>query len=170
MAGSHVFGFAKDSREVEGYAAELEATIESVKKMKKLGIRVLVGGDYGLNITPHGTYAKDLEYFVKFFGFSQFEALRAATKHGGLAFMPDGGLGTLTAGNLADVVLIGGNPLEEIQISEDEEREMETGNPDYHFLNRFFCFPQQGSSDCQNGKKGGSIQVIIQPTVMVAHA
>ena len=93
-----------------------------VKKMKKLGVRVLVGGDYGLNITPHGTYAKDLEYFVKFFGFSQFEALRAATKHGGEAFMPEGGLGTLTAGSLADVVLIDGNPLEEVEILQDKSK------------------------------------------------
>ena len=117
-----MFGFAKDSPEVEGYAAELEATIDSVKKMKKLGIRILVGGDYGLNITPHGTYAKDLEYFVKFFGFSQFDALRAATKHGGEAFMPDGSLGTITAGSLADIVLIDGNPLEEIQILQDKSK------------------------------------------------
>ena len=36
--------------------------------------------------------------------------------------MPDGGLGTLTAGNLADVVLIDGNPLEEIQILQDKSK------------------------------------------------
>ena len=90
--------------------------------MKKLGIRILVGGDYGLNITPHGTYAKDLEYFVKFFGFSEFDALRAATKHGGEAFMPDGSLGTMTAGSLADIILIDGNPMEEIQILQDKSK------------------------------------------------
>ena len=52
------FGFETGSPEHEGYAAELEATQQSVKRMREAGIRVLVGGDYGLNITPHGTYAK----------------------------------------------------------------------------------------------------------------
>ena len=82
-------------------AAELAATQESVKRMRDVGVRVLVGGDYGLNITPHGTYAKELEYFTEYFGFSTGEALQAATKHGGEAFMPEGGLGTLEPGSLA---------------------------------------------------------------------
>jgi imidazolonepropionase-like amidohydrolase len=110
------FGFETGSSEHEGYAAELEATQQSVKRMRDLGIRVLVGGDYGLNITPHGTYAKELEYFTEYFGFSPGEALQAATKHGGEAFMPEGGLGTLEPGNLADLVVVKGNPLEEISI------------------------------------------------------
>ena len=33
--------------------------------MHKRGIRILPGGDYGFAWTPHGTNAKDLEYFVK---------------------------------------------------------------------------------------------------------
>ena len=42
-----------------------------------------VGGDYGLNITPHGTQAKELEYFVDLFGLSPAEALLCATRGGG---------------------------------------------------------------------------------------
>ena len=57
-------GFDENSREVIAYKKELEETIISYKKMQAAGIRILVGGDYGLNITPHGTYAKDLEYYV----------------------------------------------------------------------------------------------------------
>ncbi len=110
------FGFETGSREHEGYAAELDATQVSVKRMREVGIRVLVGGDYGLNITPHGTYAKELEYFTEYFGFSAGEALQAATKHGGEAFMPDGRLGTLEAGKIADMVIVKGNPLEDITL------------------------------------------------------
>ena len=36
--------------------------------------------------------------------------------------MPEGGLGTLTAGSLADVVLIDGNPLEEVEILQDKSK------------------------------------------------
>ena len=113
------FGFATGSPEHKGYAAELEATQASVKRMREAGIRVLVGGDYGLNITPHGTYAKELQYFTDYFGFSAGEALQAATKHGGEAFMPDGSLGTLEAGKIADMVIVKGNPLEQIGVLQD---------------------------------------------------
>ena len=89
--------------------------------MREAGIRVLVGGDYGLNITPHGTYAKELQYFTDYFGFSPGEALQAATKHGGEAFMPDGSLGTLEAGKIADMVIVKGNPLEQISVLQDAD-------------------------------------------------
>ena len=45
--------------------------------MHKRGIRVLPGGDYGFAWTPHGTNAKDLEYFVKYLGFTPMEAIAA---------------------------------------------------------------------------------------------
>ena len=115
------FGFATGSPEHKGYAAELEATQASVKRMREAGIRVLVGGDYGLNITPHGTYAKELQYFTDYFGFSAGEALQAATKHGGEAFMPNGSLGTLEAGKIADMVIVKGNPLEQIVVLQDAD-------------------------------------------------
>ena len=115
------FGFATGSPEHKGYAAELEATQASVKRMREAGIRVLVGGDYGLNITPHGTYAKELQYFTDYFGFSAGEALQAATKHGGEAFMPDGSLGTLEAGKIADMIIVKGNPLEQIGVLQDAD-------------------------------------------------
>ena len=115
------FGFETGSREQEGYAAELEATQQSVKRMRDVGVKVLVGGDYGLNITPHGTYATELQYFTDYFGFSAGQALQAATKHGGEAFMPEGHLGTLEAGKIADMVVLNDNPLEDITILQDPD-------------------------------------------------
>ena len=115
-------GFDENSREVIAYRKELEETIISYKKMQAAGIRILVGGDYGLNITPHGTYAKDLEYYVTHFGFTNAEAIHSATRLGGLAMHPDGSLGTLEGGKLADLVVIDGNPLEDITVLQDHDR------------------------------------------------
>ncbi len=115
-------GFSENSREVIAYRNELEETIVSYKRMKEAGIRILVGGDYGLNITPHGTYAKDLEYYVNHFGFTNAEALHSATRLGGIAMHPDGSLGTLEEGKLADLIVIDGNPLEDITILQDHDR------------------------------------------------
>jgi len=41
--------------------------------MRKRGIRAVIGGDYGFDMTPQGTNARDLEHFVKLFGCSAAE-------------------------------------------------------------------------------------------------
>lgn len=115
-------GYKNDSREVIEYQKELEETISSYKKMKEAGIKILVGGDYGLDIAPHGTYAKDLEYYVNLFGFSNAEALHCATSLGGEAMSNDGLLGKLDEGKLADLVIIDGNPLEDITVLQDHKK------------------------------------------------
>jgi imidazolonepropionase-like amidohydrolase len=59
--------------------------------MRKRGIRVVIGGDYGFDITPQGANARDLEHFVKLFGYSPSEALACATRIGAeLMDMGDG--------------------------------------------------------------------------------
>ena len=113
------------SREVvvaQGYEAEIEATVASVQKLREAGVKLVVGGDYGISIAPHGTYAKDLEYFVDLFGMSPAEALICACRHGGLAADPDGGRGVLEPGALADLVIVDGDPLNDITVLQDHDR------------------------------------------------
>tara|TARA_B100001057_G_scaffold150016_1_gene149978 strand:- start:3917 stop:5203 length:1287 start_codon:yes stop_codon:yes gene_type:complete len=122
LENAEKMGFKSDSREVLEYQKEVEETISSYRKMKEAGIKILVGGDYGLDIAPHGTYAKDLEHYVNLFGFSNAEALHCATSLGGEAMGNDGLLGTLEEGKLADLVIIDGNPLEDITILQDHKK------------------------------------------------
>ena len=122
LENAEKMGFKSDSREVIGYQREVEETISSYKKMKEAGIKILVGGDYGLDIAPHGTYAKDLEHYVNLFGFSNAEALHSATSLGGEAMDNNGSLGTLEEGKLADLVIIDWNPLEDITVLQDHKK------------------------------------------------
>jgi len=115
-------GVSKDTVRAQGYEDEIEATIASVGKLRAAGVRLVIGGDYGISIAPHGTYAKDLEYFVDLFGMSPAEALICATRYGGLAMDPTGRLGTLEAGSLADFVIVAGNPLTDIRVLQDHSR------------------------------------------------
>ncbi|HKU94912.1 MAG TPA: amidohydrolase family protein, partial [Vineibacter sp.] len=64
------FGITRQKAIDMGYEIELAAAAESLKKMHKRGIRVLPGGDYGFAFTPHCENARDLEYFVKYLGFT----------------------------------------------------------------------------------------------------
>lgn len=112
-------GISKDTVRAQGYEAEIEATVETVKKLMKADVKLVVGGDYGISIAPHGTYAKDLEYFVDLFGMTCAQALLCATRNGGLAFNDDGQLGTLALDTLADLLIVDGNPLEDIRVLQD---------------------------------------------------
>jgi len=90
--------------------------------MHKRGIRVLTGGDYGFAWTPHGTNAKDLEYFVDMVGFSPMEAIQAATKYGGQIMGMGNELGMIREGYLADMLLVDGDPLADVRILQDRKR------------------------------------------------
>jgi imidazolonepropionase-like amidohydrolase len=98
---------------------ELAVTVDVVGHMRKRGIRVLPGGDYGFPYTPHGTYARDLWLFVKILGFSAMDTIVAATKLGGEIMGRPGELGVVTTGALADLLLVDGDPLANIEILQD---------------------------------------------------
>ena len=118
----HEIGLSRAMMEARGYQRELDETISAVKRLREVGVRLLIGGDYGLSITPHGTNAKDLEYFVDLFGMSPAEALLCATRDGGLAMDPTGMLGTLESGTMADLVIVDGDPTRDITMLQHEER------------------------------------------------
>lgn len=105
-----------------GYPRELEAAIESMRAMRRRGIRILPGGDYGFAWTPHGTNARDLEYFVSQVGMSPMEALLSATAWGGPMMKMGKQLGYIREGCLADILLIDGDPLVDITVLQKKER------------------------------------------------
>jgi imidazolonepropionase-like amidohydrolase len=116
------WGITPEVAQRMGYHRELETAVESLRKMKKRGIRILPGGDYGFAWIKHGTNAKDLEYFVKYLGFSPMEALVAATKLGGEIMMKGGELGQVKEGYLADLLLVDGDPAANIAVLQDPAR------------------------------------------------
>ena len=98
----------------------LERCGQAYTELRKRGLRILPGGDYGFAWNPLGTNARDLEHFVNYMGFSPAEALRAATKLGGqIMNMPD--LGLVKEGYLADLLLVRGNPAENVKILQDRD-------------------------------------------------
>ena len=102
--------------------ADLERTIESMKALRKRGVPVLPGGDYGFLWNPHGNNARDLTYFVELLGFTPSEAIVAATRFGGAIMGLPGELGEIREDCLADMILVDGDPLANLSILEDRRR------------------------------------------------
>lgn len=122
LAQCESLGVSKDTVRAQGYEAEIEATVATVEKLRAAGVKLVVGGDYGISIAPHGTYAKDLEYFVELFDMRPAEALVCATRNGGEAFDPGGQLGTLSPDTPADIVIVDGDPLRDIHVLQDQSK------------------------------------------------
>ena len=71
---------------------------------------------------PHGTYARDLAHFVNLFGYTPKESLIAATALGGEIMGHPDKLGKVQPGYYGDVILVDGNPLEDIEILQDTSK------------------------------------------------
>jgi imidazolonepropionase-like amidohydrolase len=112
------FGIGPEEAENMGAPRGIELGQQVIPEMKKRGIRVLIGGDYGFPYNPHGRNARDLEHFVRLFGFSPTEALVAATKHGGE--LMDLEVGLVRPGWLADLLLVEGDPTQDVRILQDK--------------------------------------------------
>ncbi len=115
------FGISREVAEHMGMFAMLEQAPRIYQELRKRGLRILPGGDYGFAWNPIGTNARDLEHFVNMFGFSPGEALMAATKWGGqLMDIPN--LGLVKPGYLADLLLVDGDPVRDITCLQHREK------------------------------------------------
>jgi imidazolonepropionase-like amidohydrolase len=94
-----------------GFREELAGAAKGLKELKKRGIRILGGGDYGFFATPHGENARDLDHLIRYCDFTPMEALLTMTRHGGAAMDLPNELGQIQPGFLADLLLVNGDPL-----------------------------------------------------------
>jgi imidazolonepropionase-like amidohydrolase len=105
-----------------GLEHELEQGIETMKDLRRRGVRILPGGDYGFAWNPIGANARDIEHFVKLLDFTPMEAILAATKLGGEIMMRGHELGQVRPGYLADLLLVDGDPLADVALLQRRER------------------------------------------------
>jgi imidazolonepropionase-like amidohydrolase len=101
---------------------DLAMTCERMIELKRRGVRVLPGGDYGFPWNPHGNNARDLQFFVDLLGFTPMEAIVAATRLGGALMGKPDELGVVRSGALADLLLVDGDPLADISLLQNRER------------------------------------------------
>lgn len=112
-------GYGMSQAVLDGHQETLEGGAESARRILKAGGRLGMGGDYGFAWTPHGTYAKELTFFVKYVGLSPLEVLSCATKTGAEIMGRETEFGTLEAGKLADVLVVDGDVLADISLLEE---------------------------------------------------
>jgi imidazolonepropionase-like amidohydrolase len=115
------WGITKEIAERNGMLVTIDRACDVYPKMRKRGIRALPGGDYGFAWNPIGNNARDLEHFVKLFGYPPAEVLRAATKHGGELMGMGNELGQIKEGYLADMLLVDGDVVADVKLLQDRD-------------------------------------------------
>ena len=88
------------------------------RKAVKAGVRIAMGTDAGTPFNPHGRNAQELRRMVEF-GMTPMQAVEAATRSAATLLGLESELGTIEAGKHADLILVNGNPLDDIALLQD---------------------------------------------------
>jgi imidazolonepropionase-like amidohydrolase len=96
-----------------------EHSVPSVQRARRAGVKIACGTDSGGTWAPCGENARELELLVKFGGMTPMEAITAATKVSAEAIGRDKDLGTIGPNKLADIILVEGDPLNDIKLLQD---------------------------------------------------
>jgi imidazolonepropionase-like amidohydrolase len=114
--------FKMPQKVIDGHKETLEGGAESARMILQAGGRIGLGGDYGFAWNPHGDYAKELTFFVKYVGFSPLDVIKCATRTGAEIMGRADEFGTVAPGKLADLLVVDGDVVADIAVLEDRSR------------------------------------------------
>jgi imidazolonepropionase-like amidohydrolase len=105
------------------FKRELDIGVKVIRRAYEAGVTLLVGTDAGFAATPYGEWhARELELFVRYLDLSPMEAIVAATRNNARTLRNGAEVGTLEPGKLADILVVDGDPLEDITVLGDRRR------------------------------------------------
>jgi len=106
---------ASDPEALEKQRAGYELGRENLAKLIAAGAPIAMGTDKGtrLNFHESGNHVRELEIFIEL-GMTPMEAIVSATRRGAELLGMEDEFGTIEAGKLADVIVVDGDPLEDI--------------------------------------------------------
>jgi imidazolonepropionase-like amidohydrolase len=101
---------------------ELDAMIDITQRAHAAGVTLMAGSESGFALTPYGEWhTRELELLVKMVGLSPMEAIVAGTRVNA-ATLGWTDVGMLVPGCRADVLIVDGDPLTDIQALGERER------------------------------------------------
>lgn len=95
--------------------------LESIRMAREAGVLVAAGTDAGTPFNLHGENLGEIKLLVDYGGFSPMGAIEAGTRIAARVLGLEKDLGTVEAGKIADLVLVEGNPLDDIDVLLNQE-------------------------------------------------
>jgi len=115
-------GVLEESLRKDAEIAEIQR--ESFREAVKAGAKVVYGTDSG--VYPHGDNAKQFFWMVKY-GMTPIAAIRSATTLAAEALGKEKSLGRISAGYIADIIAVDGDPLADVTVLEKVRFVMKDG-------------------------------------------
>ena len=101
----------------EIFRREIEESAATLRRAYDAGVPLLCGTESGFALTPYGEWHyREMEVFMQAMGLSAAEALACGTSAAADAVGLAGETGAVAPGYLADLLLVDGNPLEDITV------------------------------------------------------
>lgn len=98
-----------------------EANIETIRMAREAGIRIAFGSDYSNSRnSPYKNLGSEFEAMTRA-GMTPMEAIKAGTINAAHLMMTQNETGSLEAGKLADIVIVKGDPLQDIHVLTDAD-------------------------------------------------
>ncbi len=107
---------------IETAERELANLCRWVPEAQAAGVTIVLGDDYGVAFMSHGTYAEELEFYVKRMGIAPLDVIRWATINGARLVGAEEELGSVESGKLADLLVVDGDPSSDMAILQDPDR------------------------------------------------
>ncbi len=107
----------------ELFRREIVDSAETLRRLHAAGVPLLCGTESGFSLTPLGDWHyRELEVFVRDLGFTPLQAIRAATSDAARALRMEGQVGSVVAGQLADLIVIDGDPSLDVTLLGEKDR------------------------------------------------
>ena len=110
-AGDAVSQYRGWAKGTEPEPERLQKKRVTFKQARDANVKICMGGDVG--VFAHGDNAREMEMMVDY-GMTPLETLRSATSVNADAFHYSDKIGRLQGGLLADIIVVGGNPMDKI--------------------------------------------------------
>ena len=95
--------------------------LESIRMAREAGVAVAAGTDAGTPFNLHGENLGEIKLLVDYGGFSSMGAIEAGTRVAARVLGLEKELGTVAEGKVADLVMVEGNPLDNIDVLLNQE-------------------------------------------------
>jgi imidazolonepropionase-like amidohydrolase len=112
-----------DPNYIEIKRRELDALADIHRRTYEAGVPMMAGSEAGFSVTPYGEWhTRELELMIELLGMRPMDAIVAATSTNAKAFGWERDTGSLVPGLQADLLVVDGDPLQDIGVLSDPRR------------------------------------------------
>ena len=130
--------------------------------LNKKGVNICTGTDAGNIGTHHGSSFYDEISSMSSFGMSNLDILQASTLNASKILGKENILGSIEVGKMADLVILSGNPMEDINALKEVETVIKNGH--VHYIDSIIeLTPEDLVQQQVNGYNAGDIEAFMAP-------